>query len=391
MVAAQQQQRQDTRGVAPAEVHKGTALAVPDEVRRLEATLNGMTHDFAAALPAAAKARVGDFLRMALIDVPRQRGLIELAASNPSRIIIALMDIARLGLFPGSKLGEAWVIPFAVGKGKDRRPDCQAVIGYQGYLKLARNSGLIESVCARAVYKGDEFEVRYGLHEDIVHIPGRNVDRSDPNLVIGCYSIAKFKGGGHHLDFMTDQEIMAIARRSKTYNSYEGTWSGPWATDWIQMAIKTVLRRAQKQWPKSVEMAEASSLDERDEIVVHAEEATTRPALGAPTKASLFNMGAFADNEPEPAWQEAPEPAHAPQQPPAEQAPAQPTQAAPAAAAPAKRAPAAKKNEPAAAAKAPDDGGNPPPMTAAEKAEILRLEREESEREAAARDRARGD
>lgn len=48
--------------------------AVPDEVKRLETMLTGMTKDFEAALPAAAKARVGDFLRMALIDVPRQRG-----------------------------------------------------------------------------------------------------------------------------------------------------------------------------------------------------------------------------------------------------------------------------------------------------------------------------
>lgn len=384
MVAAQQQQPQ--RGGEP-ERQIGTALAVPESVRKLEHTLNTMSNDFAHALPAAAKARVGDFLRMALIDIPRQKKLIELAAANPSRIIIALMDIARLGLFPGSKLGEAWVVPFAVGKGVDRRPDCSAIIGYQGYLKLARNSGLIESVVARPVYEGDHFEVRYGLHEDIVHVPGAKVDRSNPNLVIGCYAIAKFKGGGHHLDYMTVDEILTIARRSKTYNPRDDAWDGPWGTDWIQMAVKTVIRRAQKQWPKSVEMAEAMALDERDEIVVHPEvDGFGLPQIGH-TKSSVFDMGAFSDPEPEPREQAPAEQPQAampdPQPAAASAAPAQP-------AATAKRAaPAAKKTEPAAAAKTPD--GAAPPMTAAEKAEIIRREREEAERDAAERDRKRGD
>ena len=355
-MAAQQQQAQ-----VPSQ--KAGPPATPDHVKRLEGLLNGMTKDFEAALPAAAKARAGDFLRMALIDVPRNKGLLELAEKNPSRIMIALMDIARLGLFPGSKLGEAWVVPFAVGTGQNRRPDCQAIIGYQGFLKLARNSGLIESVCARAVFVGDQFEVRFGLHEDIVHIPSRDVDRSDARNVIGCYAIAKFKGGGHHIEWMDDIEILAIARRSKTYDRHADRWTGPWDTDWIEMAKKTVIRRAAKQWPKSTDMAEAMALDERAEIIVEAE----KPALGF-SKPAVFDMGQYADAEPEPVGNSAP-------------------------------APAAEAAAPAAAAKTPTTrkkaesppGATAAQLTEADKAEIRRLEREEAEAEAAARDRARGD
>lgn len=367
-MAVQQQQTTPPRPGPP---------AVPDEVKRLETMLTGMTKDFEAALPAAAKARVGDFLRMALIDVPRQRGLVELARVNPARILIALMDIARLGLFPGSKLGEAWVVPFAVGQGQDRRPDCQAIIGYQGFLKLARNSGLIESVGARAVYAGDRFELQFGLHEDIIHVPGQDVDRSDPRNVIGCYTVCKFRGGGHHLEWMTADEILAIARRSKTYDRRNDSWSGPWGTDWIEMAKKTVIRRAAKQWPKSVDMAEALALDEKAEVIVEAEEVTTRPALGH-TKAQVFDLGAFADDA-DPVEQ-------APQQQVA--APSPPAQPVP----PAKRRAPAPKAEPAAQPKSDENPtATAAELSALEKTEIMRREREEYEREVAARDRARGD
>lgn len=383
-MAAAQQQQTAAPGPAP-------KPPVPEEVKRLEAMLNGMTKDFEAALPAAAKARVGDFLRMALIDVPRQRTLMELAKANPARILIALMDIARLGLFPGSKLGEAWVVPFK----NDGRPDCSAIIGYQGFLKLARNSGLIESVQARAVYAGDRFELQFGLHEDIIHVPSPDVDRSFAGNVIGCYTVCKFKGGGHHIEWMTADEILAIAMRSKTYDRRSDSWSGPWQTDWIEMAKKTVIRRAAKQWPKSVDMAEALALDEKNEIVVEAEEAVTRPALGH-TKSHVFDLGAFADPEPVAAAASTPtasEPAPAAAvqqqaaaaaQPTAASAPATRARRSAAAASPAAstaQTGASPKEEPAIAAQ----------LTAAEKAEILRQEREEAEREAAARDRARGE
>lgn len=375
MVAQQQQ--------APATTHKAP-LPVPEGVKRLEAMLTGMTRDFEAALPAAAKSRVGDFLRLALVDVPRNKGLMELAASNPARIMIALMDIARLGLVPGSRLGEAWVVPFAVGRGADRRPDCQAIIGYQGYLKLARNSGLIESIVARAVYQGDRFEIRYGLHEDIIHEPGPRVNRADPSLVIGCYAIARFKGGGHHIEWMSDDEILLIARRSKSYDQRSDSWSGPWQTDWIEMAKKTVIRRAQKQWPKSVEMAEAIALDERAEIIVEPEAASTRPALEN-NKPFVFDVNAFSDHEPEPVGNEREAPAET-----AKEAPAPAAASKPAATPAAKKEPA-KKAAAQPATTAETMAEIEAAISATEKAEILRREREEYEREANARDRARGD
>lgn len=350
---AQQQQRPQT----PAQSNVPPTPA--EQVKRLETMLNGMTRDFEAALPAAAKARAGDFLRMALVDVPRSKNLLELAEKAPARIMVALMDIARLGLVPGSKLGEAWVVPFAVGKGDKRRPDCQAIIGYQGFLKLARNSGMIKSIAARAVFEGDTFDLRFGLHEDLVHVPSATVDRTDPNKVLGCYSVVHFRDGGHHIDYMSADEIIAISKRSPSYDRYEGTWSGPWSTDWIEMAKKTVIRRAAKQWPKSIEMAEAIALDERDEIVVEPSRATTT-AIGH-TPRQVFDVSGFEEEYP-------PEPEPVP-------VAAQPVAA----------------SKPAAATNWSKPSSVPVELSATERAEILRREREEQEREEAARDRARGD
>jgi recombinational DNA repair protein RecT len=114
----------------------------------------------------------------------------------------------------------------------------------------------VQGVAARVVYEKDRFEYEYGLDERLVHVPS---DEENPGPMTHVYAIFRFKDGGHHFDVMTTREVNRVRARSRAAGS------GPWVTDYEEMARKTVLRRASKLSPASIEdkTARAITLDER--------------------------------------------------------------------------------------------------------------------------------
>lgn len=164
-------------------------------------------------------------------------------------IMQSVMLSAQLGLDCGGALGSAYLVPY--GK------VCQLIIGYRGMIDLARRSGQIASISARAVFDGDTFQFEYGLADTLRHVP--MVD-PDPKKLTHVYAVAHFKDGGHHIEVMTKREVDSIRQRSKA------SGSGPWVTDYVEMAKKTVIRRAFKYLPMSVEMQ--TTLSEMQETAV---------------------------------------------------------------------------------------------------------------------------
>ena len=67
--------------------------------------------------------------------------------------------------------------------------------------------------------------------------------------------MAKFKDGGHHLEWMTMSDVLKIRERSKAKDS------GPWITDFEQMVRKTLIRRMANYLPMSVELEAALQVD----------------------------------------------------------------------------------------------------------------------------------
>jgi recombination protein RecT len=66
--------------------------------------------------------------------------------------------------------------------------------------------------------------------------------------VIGAYCIAEIRGAIHpQVEFMTIEEIENVRDKSELWKKHK---KGPW-NDWFEeMAKKTVIKRAQKTWPK---------------------------------------------------------------------------------------------------------------------------------------------
>jgi recombination protein RecT len=196
-------------------------------------------------------------------------------------ILRSVMDAVSLGLEPAGPLGHAYLVPFNKNV-KDERgnwqkiKEAQLIIGYRGFIALARRSGEIQSVNANVIYSRDRYRVNLA-ESTVEHEPympemptaeeaeAKEIDAVDlmhRGAPVAVYSVAQFVGGGRHVDFMTIGDVERIRSRSKSGDD------GPWQTDYDEMARKTVIRRAAKYWPLSTELASALEIDSQDDVVV---------------------------------------------------------------------------------------------------------------------------
>lgn len=222
-------------GTAP-----GTAIQPKGKGQQFAEWIMGRKDALAAVLPKHLTAeRMCKIVISATIKTPL---LLECTRES---VWLAVINMAQLGLDCGGALGEAYLIPFR--NGKTGKYECQGLIGYRGMISLARRSGEIESIEAVPVYKGETFTFIRGLETKIEHPWTPDVD-ADPKNLIAVYMIARFRGGGHYFLPMSRREVDLVRGRSKASSS------GPWVTDYVAMALKTVIRRGFKMLPLSTEV-----------------------------------------------------------------------------------------------------------------------------------------
>ena len=126
----------------------------------------------------------------------------------------------------------------------------------KGMIDLARRSGNIESIMAETVYENDVFEFEYGLNSNLIHKP----TLQERGKAIAWYAVAKFKDGGFQMKVFGKDDIERSRKKSQAGNSPYS----PWATDYNEMAKKTVIRAMFKYLPVSNELMRYS---EKDSIV----------------------------------------------------------------------------------------------------------------------------
>lgn len=198
-------------------------------------------------------------LKVALAATGRTPKLLECTQTS---ILQSVMQAAQLGLEPGGPLGHAYLVPY-YNKPKDGpgRMECQLIVGYRGLIDLARRSGQIDSIEARAVYERDKFKFAYGLVQVLEHEPHMD---GDAGRLVAVYAIARIKGGLPQVEVMTRAQVDGIKAKSKAKDF------GPWVDHYDEMARKTVVRRICKYLPLTVELAEAIDADERGETELDA-------------------------------------------------------------------------------------------------------------------------
>lgn len=197
-----------------------------DQVRH---ALDKLAPQFKAALPAHVS--VERFVRVTMTAVQTTPSLLE---ADRRTLFAAATRAAQMGLLPDGREGA--IVTF---KGA-----CQFMPMVAGVMKLVRNSGEISTWSVQAVYENDTFDYELGDNERIVHKPALK----SRGAIIGAYSIVKMKDGETSREFMGVEEIEAIRKRSRSGGS------GPWVTDFAEMAKKTVVRRHSKRLPMSTDL-----------------------------------------------------------------------------------------------------------------------------------------
>ena len=158
------------------------------------------------------------------------------------------MQAAQLGLEPNTPLGQAYLIPYR----NHGKMECQFQVGYKGMVDLFYRSGgkILQS---EEGYENDAFDFSFGLEPQLRHVPARS-DRGAPTHV---YAVFRTKDDGYGFAVMSMDDVRSHAEKySKAYSS------GPWKTNFEEMAKKTVIKKALKYAPMSVEFQRAMAMDE---------------------------------------------------------------------------------------------------------------------------------
>lgn len=232
---------------------KPAGLAAADPTKGLRDFLNARSGHLGAALPKSKGLTADKFIKLALMAATKQPKLL---ACEMSSVFSCLMQCAELGLEPSGTLGAAYLVPFE--DKKKARTICTLIIGYKGYIDLARRSGVLKQIEAHVVHAKDVFDLRFGLEPKLDHVP--YLEAGDPGAPRLVYCVATLADGAKHLEVMTWAEVMRIKARSKT------SGNGPWVTDEEAMAKKTVARQTLKWVPMSSELQKAIGDEEEREV-----------------------------------------------------------------------------------------------------------------------------
>lgn len=226
-----------------------------NQLATLKSTLTSdkMREQFARALPQHLSPE--RFIRIALTALTRTP---KLADCTQESLMRCLLDLSAFGLEPDGR--RAHLIPY-----KDQ---CTLVIDWKGLAELAMRSGIIAKLHADIVCEGDEFEFNLG------EVTKHKVDFRKPRgEMYAAYALAQTKTGEVFACVLSKDEVEAVRKRSRA-----GT-SGPWVSDYNEMAKKTAFRRLSKWLPLSAEFRDAQ---ERDEEPMERE---VTPAVVPPVKA----------------------------------------------------------------------------------------------------------
>ena len=178
--------------------------------------------------------------RFARVALTAMRRTPKLQQCTQESVLKCLMDLSAMGLEPDGR--RAHLIPY--------KDECTLIIDYKGLVELIRRSGDVVSIRAETVCAKDTFAWKNG---EITHEVNWREDRGKMDCV---YAEAVLKGGEKQTAVMTLAEVKEIQKRSRA-----GT-SGPWVTDFGEMAKKTVVRRLSKMLPLASEVQEHISTDD---------------------------------------------------------------------------------------------------------------------------------
>lgn len=182
--------------------------------------------------------------RVAITALTRQP---KLADCDQASFFRCLMDLSQWGLEPDGR--RAHLIPFE--NRKRGVTECQLIIDYKGLVELALRSGSVSYIHADVVCENDVFDYDRG------ELKSHKIDfKGARGKMYAAYALVRMKDGTEKCEVLSREEVDGIRARSKASST------GPWVTDYNEMAKKTAFRRVSKWIPLSAELRDAAELDD---------------------------------------------------------------------------------------------------------------------------------
>jgi recombination protein RecT len=177
-----------------------------------------------------------------------------LADADPASFFRCMLDLSAMGLEPDGR--RAHLVPF-----RNNKRNCievQLMIDYKGLVELVYRSGCVANIHADVVRDGDLFVYDLGdVQHHVPHFLRRDADKpKDAGKVYAAYCRATLKDGTNKTEVLSLDEIEGIRKRSRAGQS------GPWVTDWNEMAKKTAFRRVSKWLVLSPEIRDVVERDD---------------------------------------------------------------------------------------------------------------------------------
>ena len=171
-----------------------------------------------------------------VLQVFRKNDYLEkVAKNNPLSLLDAMTNVALLGLSLNPAKKQAYLVP--------RNETICLDPSYMGMCDMATQSGAIKFVQAKLVYENDEY-INNGVDREPTHTYKAFGDRG---AIVGGYCVAKTSEG----DYLTTEMPVEIINSVRDRSEAAKKQSGPWFTDYEEMAKKTIIRNASKTWPKT--------------------------------------------------------------------------------------------------------------------------------------------
>lgn len=247
---------------APAKQHQAP---LSDAMARAQAFIARMP-DLSGSLPHHVKASVFySEVANALMRNP------DLILFDPNTVYREISTGASLGLSFNPQLGEA---SLAIAENfKTKKTEPQLRIGYRGMIKLARQSGEVQTAYAGKICEHDDIEIDDGFPR-VFHV--RVKDPFNRGDVKGYFAMVTDFHGGFDFELMSMQEIHDIRDRSESWKAYKAAKAlnrksaitNAWETDEGEMAKKTPFRRLMKRMQQSPELARAIQIEDEAEAVI---------------------------------------------------------------------------------------------------------------------------
>lgn len=163
----------------------------------------------------------------------------DLLSCTPDSVVVAVFEAAGQGLEPTGAAGGAHLVPYVTNGTKV----AQLIPDYRGVIRMVTKPGSeVLSLEARVVKEGDEFRYNLGTDAFVDHVPALDPGRS-ARATTHAYAVARLRNGSTIPDVEDRAGIERVQKRTTKSSK------SPWATDWDEMAKKTMIKRLAKVLP----------------------------------------------------------------------------------------------------------------------------------------------